>query len=83
MADGPIDEGAVREALAKFQDPETGRSITQLEQVHQLSLEDDNISITLGLTTWSAPLWEATRQGNDVKLRNVLGVRFVPLTGEH
>jgi protein-L-isoaspartate(D-aspartate) O-methyltransferase len=28
-------------------------------------------------------LWEATRQGEEIKLRNVLGVRFVPLTGEH
>jgi protein-L-isoaspartate(D-aspartate) O-methyltransferase len=28
-------------------------------------------------------LWEATREGDDVRLRNVLGVRFVPLTGEH
>jgi protein-L-isoaspartate(D-aspartate) O-methyltransferase len=28
-------------------------------------------------------LWEATRQGDEIKLRNVLGVRFVPLTGEH
>ncbi len=62
MADGPIQEKAVREALAKFLDPETGRSITQLEQVHQLSIQDDKIAVTLGLTTWSAPIREATRK---------------------
>ena len=30
-------ESAVREVLARFKDPETGRSITQLEQVHGLN----------------------------------------------
>ena len=54
-------ESAVRAALAEFQDPETGRSITQLEQVHGLQLDDRRLSVTLGLTTWSAPLWQQTR----------------------
>jgi ATP-binding protein involved in chromosome partitioning len=54
-------ESAVRAALAEFTDPETGRSITQLEQVHRLRLEGTHLSITLGLTTWSAPVWEQTR----------------------
>ena len=54
-------ETAVRAALAEFKDPETGRSITQLEQVHGLRLEGKNLSVTLGLTTWSAPVWEQTR----------------------
>ena len=60
MAQSPITEAALRAALARFQDPETGRSVTQLNQVHQLLLEDGRASITLGLTTWAAPLWEAT-----------------------
>ena len=51
----------MRAALAKFQDPETGRSVVQLEQIHGLRLEGGRLTITLGLTTWSAPLWEATR----------------------
>ena len=54
-------EAAVRAALAEFKDPETGRSITQLEQVHGLQLDGQRLSVTLGLTTWSAPLWEQTR----------------------
>jgi ATP-binding protein involved in chromosome partitioning len=54
-------ETAIRTALAEFKDPETGRSITQLEQVHGLRLEGQNLSVTLGLTTWSAPLWEPMR----------------------
>lgn len=28
-------------------------------------------------------LWEITREGSDIKKRNVTGVLFVPLTGEH
>ena len=56
-------ETAVRAVLAEFKDPETGRSITQLEQVHGLRLKDDDLAVTLGLTTWSAPLWEQTRSG--------------------
>jgi ATP-binding protein involved in chromosome partitioning len=61
MASNPPNEAAVRAALAEFKDPETGRSIVQLEQVHDLRLEDRRLSIVLGLTTWSAPLWHETR----------------------
>jgi ATP-binding protein involved in chromosome partitioning len=54
-------ESAIRGALARFQDPETGRGVAQLEQIHRLELKDDRLSLTLGLTTWSAPLWSETR----------------------
>lgn len=62
MADGQITEVAVREALATFQDPETGRPVSQLDQIHELRLEGRELSITLGLTTWAAPFWETTRR---------------------
>jgi len=61
MASNPVTEAAVRAALASFKDPETGRGIVQLEQVHGLRLDGQRLAVTLGLTTWSAPLWEATR----------------------
>ncbi len=61
MPDNQPTDNAVRAVLAEFKDPETGRSITQLEQVHGLRLEDQRLAVTLGLTTWSAPLWEQTR----------------------
>ncbi len=57
----PVTEPAVRNALSSFQDPETGRSAAQLGQVHQIQLRDGNISVTLGLTTWAAPLWNEIR----------------------
>ena len=54
-------EADIRAVLAGFKDPETGRSVTQLDQIHDLRLDGQRLSITLGLTTWSAPLWEPTR----------------------
>jgi ATP-binding protein involved in chromosome partitioning len=53
----PFTEPAVRNALAGFQDPETGRSAVQLQQIHRLDLSDGKLSVTLGLTSWAAPLW--------------------------
>jgi ATP-binding protein involved in chromosome partitioning len=61
MSNEPVTEAAVRAALADFRDPETGRGIAQLEQVHGVQLDGRRLSVTLGLTTWSAPLWEQTR----------------------
>ena len=61
MPDKLFDESAVRAALAEFQDPETGRPITQLDQVHALRLEGDRLSVVLGLTTWAAPLSRETQ----------------------
>ena len=61
MADGPLNEQAVLKALDAFLDPEAGRSVVQLDQVHQLRVEDGQVAITLGLTTYSAPLWNQTR----------------------
>ncbi len=69
MADNTLTETALQAALARFQDPETGRSITTLGQVHSCQLDGAKVSITLGLTSWSAPLWEAVRAEleNDLK----------------
>jgi len=68
----PITEASVREALAEFRDPETGRGIVQLDQVHKLTLDGQKLSVALGLTSWAAPLWEETR----AELAAVLEKRF-------
>ena len=68
----PLTEPAVRNALAGFQDPETGRNALQLEQIHQLQIQDGRLSVTLGLTTWAAPLWNEIRD----ELRSLLSSRF-------
>jgi ATP-binding protein involved in chromosome partitioning len=58
-ANTPTDS-AVQEVLQQFQDPETGRSVVQLGQVSGLRVEGNRVFLTLGLTTWSAMLWEET-----------------------
>jgi ATP-binding protein involved in chromosome partitioning len=61
MNNQTITESAIRESIARLKDPETGRSILQLGQIHELDLKGDRLNVTLGLTTWSALLWEETR----------------------
>jgi ATP-binding protein involved in chromosome partitioning len=68
---GP-DEAAVKQVLSEFPDPETGRSVTQLGQIHRLSLADGRLEVTLGLTSYAAPLWEQTR----AELASLLEERF-------
>jgi ATP-binding protein involved in chromosome partitioning len=70
-------EPEVRAVLSRFQDPETGRSVVQLQQIHGIQLDDDKLSVTLGLTTWSAPLWEETREELAALLRKEFPGRSV------
>ncbi len=53
-----LDRAAVDSALSSLLDPETGRSIAQMDQLHDVDVDGHNVSVTLGLTTWAAPLWE-------------------------
>jgi len=53
----PFTEPAVKNVLSGFQDPETGRGALQLDQFHRIDLRDGKLSVTLGLTSWAAPLW--------------------------
>ena len=59
----------VEAVLTEFKDPETGRSIVQQEQVDAVHLDGDRLSLTLALTTHSAPIWEETRQAVAVLLK--------------
>jgi len=58
MSQNPLTADAVRETLADFQDPETGRSVVRLDQVRDIQVTDGRVEVALGLTTFSAPLWE-------------------------
>ena len=57
----PPDRAAVEAALATLLDPETGRGVGAMEQLHDVDIDGAKVSVTLGLTTWSAPLWEEVR----------------------
>jgi ATP-binding protein involved in chromosome partitioning len=65
-----IEPSAVLSALADLSDPETGRSITQMEQVRDVRIADGRLSLTLALTTHSAPLWQETRAAAERLLRD-------------
>jgi ATP-binding protein involved in chromosome partitioning len=52
---------AVHAALSDFHDPETGRSVMQMEQIHDVMVRGNDVTLTLALTTHSAPLWQETR----------------------
>ncbi len=70
MAQDRLTREAVEQILEAFPDPESGRSVMRMEQVHALHLSDDQLSVTLGLTTYSAPLWKETRARLVELLRN-------------
>jgi len=72
MSAGRVDEAAVRKVVEEFKDPETGRGIGRLGQVHGFQLDEGRVQITLGLTTYSAPLWPETRD----ELRQALQRQF-------
>ncbi len=73
MADGQLTEVAVHAALAEFKDPgETGRSVVEMGQVHDVRIADGSLSLTLALTTHSAPLW----QESQAELTKLLRSRF-------
>ena len=76
MSEKPVNEAAVQTALAEFKDPETGRSAAQMGQLRDIRVREGELSLTLALTTWSAPLWQETRG----ELAGLLRSRFPSLT---
>ncbi len=72
MAEGPLTKKVVEQILNEFTDPEAGRGIVTLEQVGDLKLDGNELALTLGLTSFSAPLWKQTRADLIEHLRNRL-----------
>jgi ATP-binding protein involved in chromosome partitioning len=61
MPDQPVNMTDIEPILNEFPDPETGRSARQLGQIRDVKLDGGRLSLTLGLTSYSAPLWDETR----------------------
>ena len=72
MSNAPPGLADVQRELANFKDPETGRSAAQLGQIRDVQLSGNRVSLTLALTTWSAPLWSETK----AELETLLHARF-------
>jgi len=69
MNSQPITETDVLASLQDFLDPELGRSIVKLGQVGQVRLDGSHLSLTVGLPTFAAPVWEEMRAALVEKLR--------------
>ena len=54
----PPSPAEVDTVLADFADPESGRSVVRMEQIKNVAVDDGRVSVTLGLTSHSAPLRE-------------------------
>jgi len=81
MAGSPVQVADVQQALSDFNDPELGRSVVALEQVKQITVDEGVVRVQLGLTTWAAPLWQATRSDCERHLQERLpGVEKVEVT---
>ena len=72
MADSQITQVQVQQALSAFPDPETGRSALQMDQIRDIQVSDGRVSLTLALSTHSAPLWQETQQALEQTLRTAL-----------
>src|SRR5215203_4546755 len=72
MADASITFATIESALAQLPDPESGRDLARMEQIHDVSVKGNHVEVTLGLTTWSGLLWEETRQEAERLLRDRL-----------
>ncbi|MEX0610891.1 MAG: Mrp/NBP35 family ATP-binding protein [Pirellulales bacterium] len=70
MAAGSITRDTVQAILADFPDPETGRGMGPMEQIHDISITGRRVEVTLGLTTWAGPLWDDIRKEAGSLLRN-------------
>ena len=62
MSPEQITAADVTRALGDFQDPETGRPVTEMGQIQDVRVDGNRASLTLALTTFAAPLWEDCRQ---------------------
>ncbi|OHB81816.1 MAG: ATPase [Planctomycetes bacterium RBG_16_64_10] len=69
MAERDTDRATIEAVLRGFSDPETGHNVLEAGQVHDLTLAGNDLKITLGLTTHSAPLWLDTQRQLEQTLR--------------
>lgn len=61
MPQAPLTKESAEQIVGQFKDPETGRRIGTLGQIHGLQLQDNRLTVTLGLTSYTALLWKETQ----------------------
>jgi ATP-binding protein involved in chromosome partitioning len=61
MTTAQFNERQLRDVIAGFPDPETGRDVLKTGQISDIRISGGDISLTLNLTSHSAPIWEQTK----------------------
>ena len=59
---------SVREAISKHPDPESGRSLASMDQIKDVSVQGNDVTITIGLTTHSMPIVDDFRDALQAKV---------------
>ena len=72
MTESPVDVAVIEEILKDFSDPESGRSVIQQKQVKNIEVQGNQVSLTLALSTWAAPVWNETKNAAESMLRDKL-----------
>jgi ATP-binding protein involved in chromosome partitioning len=81
MADTKFDQAAVLKALEDFIDPQSGRSVTAMNQIQDITINGAHVALKLGLTSHSAILRDETAAQLAAHLRAKLpGVEDVSVT---
>ena len=71
-APSTVDATAVKAVLADIADPETGRPLVEMGQVHAVEASPASIAVQVGLTSHAAILWNQTRG----RIEDLLRARF-------
>jgi ATP-binding protein involved in chromosome partitioning len=77
MPAGPIDEGAVLDALKVVRDPDLNRDIVSLGFIKGLRVEGDRVAFTIELTTPACPVKDQMRDQARAAVMRVPGVSSV------
>ncbi|HIF31071.1 MAG: Mrp/NBP35 family ATP-binding protein [Pirellulaceae bacterium] len=94
MSSTSVTEVQVREALAGFPDPETGRDAIEMNQLQDVRVDGSRVSIRFAVTTHSFPIWADVQQSlidrikqrlsqvDDVQVERAEHERPAPRAGE-
>jgi ATP-binding protein involved in chromosome partitioning len=94
MSSTLVNEEQIREALAGFPDPETGRDAIEMNQLQHVAVDGDRVSIRFAVTTHSFPIWKDVQESliarikqrlpqvDDVQVQRAEHERPVPRVGE-
>lgn len=77
-----ITESAVREALSRVEDPEIGRSITELNMVKSVSVTGNDVAVEIYLTIAGCPMKSTIESNTRAAVEDIEGVGNVTVTME-